>query len=171
MKNIEKKKLHEEIHEKSTTYSSLPKESTFWRKKLVIHSWLITNAKHMLKNWVKKINDETAIYFSLKDILVIVGTYHDNHRDYSGDEECTFVVLKGLIKFVKATRYIEFGVKRTFLTNSHLVTFKSSTTRFWYSISIACWEVGSRGCGNILFPTDIIIGFVHCSSTTFQLQE
>ena len=68
MKNIEKKKLHEEIHEKSTTY--VPKESIFWRKKLVTHSWLIRNAKHMLKNWGKKLNDETAIYFSLKDILV-----------------------------------------------------------------------------------------------------
>ena len=70
MKNIEKKKLHEEIHEKSTTYSL--KESTFWRTKLVTHSWLIRKAKHMLKNWGKKINDENAIYFSLKDILVRV---------------------------------------------------------------------------------------------------
>ena len=89
MKNIEKKKLHKEIHEKSTTY--VPNEYTFRRKKLVRNLifemklayyilWLVlaklnqydqsvktiahnTNAKHMLKNWGKRLNGETAMFF------------------------------------------------------------------------------------------------------------
>ena len=96
MKNIEKKKVTKRNSSKLTTY--IPNEYTFRRKKLVRSLifemklayyilWLVlaklnqydqsvktiahnTNAKHMLKNWGKKLNDETAIYFSLKDILV-----------------------------------------------------------------------------------------------------
>jgi len=89
MKNIEKKKVTQRNSSKLTTY--IPNEYTFRRKKLVRSLifemklayyilWLVlaklnqhdqsvktiahnTNAKHMLKNWGKKFNDKSAIFF------------------------------------------------------------------------------------------------------------
>ena len=87
---LRKKKLHEEIHQNPLPTFQMSKY-TFRQKKLVCNLifemklayyilWLVlaklnqydqsvktiahnTNAKHMLKNWGKKSNDETAMFF------------------------------------------------------------------------------------------------------------
>ena len=92
-------------------------------------------------------------------------TYHDNHCDYSGYEECTFVVLKGFVKFVKATSHIKLGVQRIFSTIIHLSS-ELSTTRFWDFKPVP--RIGSKSFPAVDSKCCVFLQFC---STAFQLER